>query len=152
MAKLFNSEFEVSLRALLLLAECKARGMSVDRLAAYDFIAIYGRYFGISEVNLHGENSFSFGELASRRTLMQNALKELVLEGLAYVSKSKNGFLYFISPKGISLCKNMNTDYAETYRQLVKKAVAKYDNQSEVQILNAINRKSTETLRRRSDG
>ena len=58
MGTVFNSTFEVSLRLLLLLSESGDKGLSIDRIATYEFITIYSRYFGLSDKVLHGENEF----------------------------------------------------------------------------------------------
>lgn len=85
MTKLFNSTFEVSLRALLLLSQTADVNMTIDRIVAYDFISLYSRHFDLAEINLHGDNEYGFSELSARITVMQAALKELVLDGLAKI-------------------------------------------------------------------
>lgn len=87
MTKLFNSTFEVSLRALLLLSQTTDVNMTIDRLVAYDFISLYSRNFDLGDINLHGDNEYGFSELSARRTVMQEALKELVLDGLTKSTK-----------------------------------------------------------------
>ena len=54
MKTVFNSTFEISLRILLLLSESEDAGLSIDRIAAYDFITIYSKYFDLSDRVLHG--------------------------------------------------------------------------------------------------
>ena len=59
MTRLFNTPFELSLRSALLLSVVERKDMTLDRIAAYDFIAIYGSYFDLTENNLHGLNDYS---------------------------------------------------------------------------------------------
>lgn len=148
MTKLFNSTFEVSLRALLLLSQTADVNMTIDRLVAYDFISLYGRHFDLAEVNLHGDNEYGFSELSARRAVMQAALKELVLDGLARATRRKDGFCYEITEIGTAFCKRQTTDYAKTYRQLANATHQKYKEMTEVEVMAVINQKATIALRR----
>lgn len=148
MMKLFNSTFEVSLRALLLLSVTDGENMTLDRIAAYDFIAIYSRYFGLADTNLHGDNDYGFSELSTRRAVLQEALKTLVLDGLVKATRRSEGFCYEIGETGRKFCRGQKTKYANTYRQLVKTTHKKYETISEVELMTVISRKSTEALRR----
>ena len=122
--------------------------MTVDRISAYDFITIYGRYFGLSDTSLHGDNNFGFSEFAARRKLIQDALKSLVLDGMISVLRKDDGFRYSINASGKKLCRNLTTEYATAYGFLAKKVMEKYDSMSEVEILNRISKESTKALRR----
>ena len=148
MAKLFNSAFEISLRIMLLLSASGAQGMTIDRISAYDFIAIYSRFFGLSETSLHGNNDFGFSEFATRRNLIQNALKSMVLDGMVYVLRKDDGFHYSININGKALCSNLTVEYATAYSVLAKKVMEKYDPMNEVELLSVINKESTKALRR----
>lgn len=97
MNKIFNTTFESSLRILLLLSVSEDEQMTLDRIADYDFITIYSKYFGISNMALHGENEFGLSEFAARRGMMQITMKSLVLDGLVSVKRRQNGFQYSIS-------------------------------------------------------
>jgi len=148
MAKLFNSAFEISLRIILLLSASGAAGMTIDRILAYDFIAIYSRFFGLSDTSLHGNNDFGFSEFATRRNLIQNALKSLILDGMVNVLRKDDGFHYSINKNGKALCSNLTVEYAIVYSILAKKVMEKYDPMSEVEVLSVINKESTKALRR----
>lgn len=148
MDKLFNSTFEVSLRAILLLAALDNNGMTVDRLAAYDFMTVYSKYFGLSDMLLHGENEFGLSEIASRRKVMQTAIKELVLEGQVKVVRREDGFGYAIADSGRALANSLSTEYAVKYKQLVKITIQNYEATSEVKIMDMISAVSSKALRR----
>lgn len=148
MTKLFNSTFEVSLRALLLLSQTADVNMTIDRIVAYDFISLYSRHFDLAEVNLHGDNEYGFSELSARRTVMQAALKELVLDGLARASRRKDGFCYEITETGVAFCQKQTTDYANTYRRLASATHKKFKTMTEVEIMAIISQKATHALRR----
>ena len=148
MTKLFNSTFEVSLRALLLLSQTADVNMTIDRIVAYDFISLYSRHFDLADINLHGDNEYGFSELSARRTVMQAALKELVLDGLVKAIRGKNGFCYEITDAGAAFCKKQTTDYANTFRQLAKTTHNKFSKLTEVEIMAVISQKATYALRR----
>ena len=48
----FNTEFEISLRILLLLS--LENGISANRISAIDFISTYGKDFNVSKSDLNG--------------------------------------------------------------------------------------------------
>ena len=148
MTKLFNSTFEVSLRALLLLSQTADVNITIDRIVAYDFISLYSRHFDLAEINLHGDNEYGFSELSARRTVMQAALKELVLDGLAKAIRRKDGFCYEITDTGAAFCQKQTTDYAKTYCRLASATHKKFKTMTEVEIMTIISQKATHALRR----
>ena len=75
--------------------------MTLDRIVAYDFIAIYGRHFGIADANLHGDNDYGFSELSTRRAVLQDSLKALVLDGLVRATRQSEGFCYKMMKQAI---------------------------------------------------
>ncbi len=144
MQKIFNSRFENSLRIILLL---DAFGMpqNVDMLYAADFMAVYGKTFGISDEDLNGDNQYKFSEFASRRAVVQNALKELVLDGLAKPYHVRNGIVFQITPEGKDFCQSLDSDYAQEYSMTAKKAVELVNGKSERTVIAAINKMSAQS-------
>lgn len=121
--RVFNSRHEISYRILLLLSVCQESKLSIDRIAALDFIAIYGVDFGVSEKNLHGMNSFRFSEYAGRRHLIHDGIKALVVSGYVQFYPHRQGFLYGISEEGLSFCRRLCDDYAKTYIANASRAI-----------------------------
>lgn len=148
MNNIFNSPFEISLRVLLILTEYEGNYLSSDMLAATDFITVYGAAFGVSETNLHGDSLFKFSEFATRRELVGQAVKILVIKGLITVSCSKNGFNYAITQNGADYCNSLKSDYANTYREMVNKSRKYIIDSSEQDILNMINKHSIRSLKK----
>lgn len=148
MNKIFNTTFESSLRILLLLSVSEDEQMTLDRIANYDFITIYSKYFGISDMALYGENEFGFSEFAARRGMMQSTMKSLVLDGLVSVKRRQNGFQYSISVVGKTVAGKMKSEYANNYKMLALKTVEHFKGQSEQKIMKTISNTSTEFLRR----
>lgn len=138
MNEIFNTPFEVSLRILIVLNVTDAR-LSVDRISALDFITIYGKDFGVSEYNLHGDNDYRFSEYASKREIVSQALKNLVLMGYILPHCNKSGFTYSISKSGISFCKSLNDEYAENYSIIAKKTHTIFSSYSDRKIIYTIN-------------
>lgn len=138
MKDIFNTMFEVSLRILIVLNVTQSR-LSIDRISALDFIAIYGKDFGVSEYNLHGDNNYRFSEYASKRNIISESLKNLVLRGYILPHCNKSGFTYSISKNGIIFCKSLNDDYAENYTAFVQKAHNMFASYSDRKLIYTIN-------------
>lgn len=145
--KLFNTPFELSLHVVLLL-DVVDTGLTLDRIAAYDFIAIYCEDFGVADRSLNGENGFAFSELPARRNLTKTAIKGLVVDGLVVATDDETGILYSVSESGRKMSEGFQSEYAERYKELMRFVVEKYGNYSDVQLFNEINRQSTKSLRR----
>ena len=145
--KLFNTPFELSLHVVLLL-DVADTGLTLDRIAAYDFIAIYCEDFGVADRSLNGENGFAFSELSARRNLTKTAIKDLVVDGLVVATDYETGILYSVSDSGRKMSEGFQSEYAERYKELMQLVVEKYGNYSDVQLFNEINRQSTKSLRR----
>ena len=145
--KLFNTPFELSLHVVLLL-DVADIGLTLDRIASYDFIAIYCEDFGVADRSLNGENGFAFSELSARRNLTKTAIKDLVVDGLVVASDDETGILYSVSESGRKMSEGFQSEYAERYKELMRLVVEKYGNYSDVQLFNEINKQSTKSLRR----
>lgn len=148
MTNVFNTTFELSLRVLLALESSVNRPQTVDMITAIDFITVYGKDFGISDENLHGNNPYRFCELAVRRDLITGALKSLVLDELASVQASKNGFVYSINDKGKTFCNELRCTYAKEYRDAVAKVQAFISLNKQEDILKLIKQHSLLSLQR----
>lgn len=146
--KVFNTTFEISMRLLLVLSLTKKRGLTLDNLATADFITNYSKEFGLSDNNLHGDNEFSFSEFSTRRSLAQDAIKQLVLEGMIEVSYSTDGFRYSISERGQAFSNTLTSDYTTEYRLYAKKAIVYMNSKTEKELLNLISREASKSLRK----
>ncbi len=138
MSEIFNSSLEISLRMLIILNTVQSR-LSVDRIAALDFISIYGKDFGVSEYNLHGDNDYRFSEYTSKREIVSQALKELVLRGYIIPHCNKSGFNYSISRSGTMFCESLNDKYAEDFTDIVKKTNSLFLEYSDRKLIRSIN-------------
>lgn len=149
MNSVFNTPFEISLRTLLTLEVAREQWKTADMIAAADFITVYGKVFGISETNLHGDNDFKFSEFALRRELVKKSVRLLVKKGLINVIYTDNGFSYSIAQKGLDYCARLTNDYAMKYRYFAKLAQNYIADRTEMEILAHINRHAVSSLQRR---
>ena len=146
MNNIFNTSFEVSLRILIILNTVQTR-LSIDRITALDFMAIYGKDFGVSEYNLHGDNDYRFSEYTSKREIVSQAIKELVLRGYITPHCNKSGFNYSISKEGVAFCESLNDKYAEDFIEIVKKAKVLFLDYSDRKLIHCINKYAIAMLR-----
>lgn len=145
-AKLFNSTFEMELRILLLLLESNGGQFTIDRIVAFDFITCYSADFSLPYENLHGENSYKFGEMSNRRLLVQEAVKELVTKGFITVLMDK-GYYFSISDQGKTYAKKLKSAYAKEYKTIAKAVTKKYRKDSDEGILAEIQSHSIRSLK-----
>ncbi len=141
MKRLFNSTKEVKLRVLLLLDETTIYPLNEDMILAMDFIVVYGKDFGLSNTNLHGDNSYKYSELASRKEMIKQSIKELFLDGLIGLDTSK-GYRFYINDAGSSYISDIDNDYSDEYRQNVISFCKKYGNYSAGKLLKMIQENS----------
>ena len=144
MTRLFNTSFEVSMRILLALLMSPKKQMSLDMITAIDFLTIYSSDFDISDYNLHGENIFSFSEFTSKRKVISESIKELVLKDLVTVIQSEQGFQYKLNNRGKNLCDTFTSDYASEYIGFAQEVWDFVNEKSEVEIINYINNKAAQ--------
>lgn len=133
MIDVFNSTFEISLRMLLVLKSVRTE-LSIDKILSFDYLTTYGKEFGISSNNLHGENNYRFSELAAKRNIMNVAVKDLVLKGYVIPCYSKKGFLYKISDAGTAFCDSLNDVYATEYLTNISNVIERFSNYTDIQL------------------
>ena len=137
---LFNSPFEMSLRILIMLDEFGDK-CTEDKILTFDFMACYSTEFEVKDVNLHGNNALKFAELVSRRQLVSEAIKDLVLKGLV-LAEAGEIFLYSVTDSGKNCIHKLESPYALEYRNIVNIIKYRYADKSDVELLNLIQRKS----------
>ncbi len=138
---LFNSTFEMELRVAMLLCVGEVHPFSLERILAMDFIACYAKSFGFSNSNLHGDNSFMYGELSSRRGLIKEAIGPLVYRGIVEAKVAK-GYLYQITDIGKEYILSLESEYAKEYRTIAETVINELDNYSDEELMRIIQFKS----------
>lgn len=141
MTELFNTPFETSLRVLLTL-RVFGENMTLDKIAAADFMTIYARDFSIATYNLNGNNGLSFSEAALKRARVGKAIKRLVLDRLVSAIQNRSGFTYEITAQGAQVCDELTSDYTDEYIALSQAVYNYLDGKSEITILAEINKRA----------
>ena len=142
MTQIFNTNFEVSRRLLLLLSAFD-RDLDIDVISILDLIVTYSKNYDLGDENLHGDNKLSFSEITARRQLTSHAIKDLVFKNLIDVIVSPNGFIYKINKNGIALCDSMTSIYSVEYLREAKKLNEKLGNKTNQEIINYANKYNT---------
>ena len=60
--KIFNTNFEVAMRILMLLNAFK-EGLDEERILFFDFFTMYAKNYGFGNENINGESSYMINEL-----------------------------------------------------------------------------------------
>jgi len=129
MMQVFNTNFEVSMRLLLLLNNSNVP-LDEEKMLYLDYFTIYGKNYGLANENLNGDGLFMINSFSSQIKLIKDSIKELVLQDLINVENSNQGFLYSINNDGKEICRKMNSDYSNEYKCISKSVLEKYKNKS----------------------
>ena len=140
--KIFNTPFENMLR-ILLLTETVNKPMNIDRMAALDFICIFGKKCRVLDKNLHGDNEFGFSEFTTKRERITEAAKLAVKNNFLMVENTKDGFAYSINARGKQVNKGLQSPYARAYVIGAKIVNSRFSTYSDEEILEYISDLST---------
>ena len=140
--KIFNTPFENMLR-ILLLTETVNKPMNIDRMAALDFICIFGKKCRVLDKNLHGDNEFGFAEFTTKRERITEAAKLAVKNNFLMVENTKDGFAYSINARGKQVNKGLQSPYARAYVIGAKIVNSRFSAYSDEEILEYISDLST---------
>ena len=143
-SKVFNTTFENMLR-LLLLVDTLNVPANVDRLAALDFICIYGKKCKVLDKNLHGDNEFGFAEFANKREKITEAVKLSVRNDFISVQHTEQGFLYSINDRGRQVVQGVQSPYARSYVVVAKIVCRRFSNCTDEGVLQYISDRATES-------
>ncbi|MFA7118915.1 MAG: ABC-three component system middle component 2 [Sphaerochaetaceae bacterium] len=146
MTKVFNSPLEVSIRLMLLLS-LSSEPMTIDRIAAFDFMALFSKQVGLSEKNIQGDNEFCFSEYASRRPIIVQAIKDLVLYGLIDVKVDNNGYSYQATPEGRQRVAFLKSEYAVSYQEQIVCISNAFQGKTDLAVNKFVNEKAIKEMR-----
>lgn len=144
--KLFNTSFEMAMRILLLTSCLPEMCFSRTRLVVLDFMSCYAKNFDLLSRNLHGDNDFMYAEMASRQSLVVEAIKKLVRQEILEVRIDK-GYFYKITNYGIQLSSKFSSTYAKEYCTAAALALQKYGYKSDEKLLNIIHTRSIKNIK-----
>lgn len=142
-SEVFNTTFENMLR-LLLLIDTLDTPANVDRLAALDFICIYGKKCKVMDKNLHGDNEFGFAEFANKREKITEAVNLSVRNDFIKVEHTENGLLYSINNRGRQVVQALQSPYARSYVVGAKIVCRRFLGYTDEGILQFISDRATE--------
>ena len=131
---ILNTAAEARYRLLLLLSVLPKADYSHMWLSCLDFITIYGPAFGVSDVNLHGNNRMKFTEYATRGIEVNQGIRTLAMSGWVTVTAGKTCFTYRITESGQAFADDLQSSYAKIYRLQASLAFSKYGKQSAAEL------------------
>jgi len=143
-SKVFNTTFENMLR-LLLLMDTLNEPVNVDRLAALDFICIYGKKCKVLDKNLHGDNEFGFAEFANKREKITEAVKLSVRKDFIDVEYTNQGFMYRINDRGRKVVQGVRSPYSKAYIIGAKIVCRRFSSYTDASVLQYISDRATES-------
>ena len=143
--KAISSTFEMALRILLLLSRVRSHTLNIMQICEIDFIAVYAADFGLLDENLHGYGEYRFSEFLARKSVVWEAVKDLVIERLLDFKLSKKGYLFKINTVGLNFADGITAPYAEEYRLAVETVINAYK-LSESRMLKEINQYTLRSL------
>ena len=126
-----NSEFEESLRILLILYNQRDIEINCTKIIALDILTIYGENYCVSENNLNGNNPYSYLEYLNRQLDGEKEIKKLILLGLVKINYSSKGYTYSITQKGIRYVDSLESQYVQEYLEINTNVIEKYNNLSD---------------------
>lgn len=129
---------------ILLFADVIGIPMNVDRLAALDFICIFGKKCCVLDKNLHGDNEFGFSEFTTKRERITEALKIAVKNDFLKVDNTEDGFVYSINDRGKEIVKGLQSPYVRSYVVGARIVCSRFSAYSDEGILQYISDLSTE--------
>lgn len=114
-SSVFNSVYETSMRLVLLLFAFDAP-LSSEELFVFDFVATYGKEFGLTDVSLNGDSEFTLSKATLRRKRVVEAVSYLVRNGYITLIAEENKTKYELTERGDEFYKKISqTGYSEKY-------------------------------------
>ena len=138
--------FELSLRVLLMLNEAFPLQLDARQIAAVDFISVYAADFGLMDENLHGNNNYRYSEYLARKPLVDEALRNLVLDGCVQMLPTSAGYCYSILEAGKEKCEKMTSSYAGEYALAVGAVISRYKYANMDAMIKAINNATIQSM------
>lgn len=114
-SSVFNSIYETSMRLILLLFTFDTP-LSSEELFVFDFVATYGKEFGLTDVSLNGDSEFTLSKATLRRKRVMESISYLVRNGYITLIAEENETKYELTERGNEFYKKIfQTGYSEKY-------------------------------------
>lgn len=90
--------------------------LSSEELFVFDFVATYGKEFGLTDVSLNGDSEFTLSKATLRRKRVMEAISYLVRNGYITLIAEENETKYELTERGNEFYKKISqTGYSEKY-------------------------------------
>lgn len=90
--------------------------LSSEELFVFDFVATYGKEFGLTDVSLNGDSEFTLSKATLRRKRVMEAVSYLVRNGYITLIAEENKTKYELTERGNEFYKKISqTGYSEKY-------------------------------------
>lgn len=90
--------------------------LSSEELFVFDFVATYGKEFGLTDVSLNGDSEFTLSKATLRRKRVMEAVSYLVRNGYITLIAEQNETKYELTERGNEFYKKISqTGYSEKY-------------------------------------
>ena len=114
-SSVFNSIYETSMRLILLLFAFDAP-LSSEELFVFDFVATYGKEFGLTDVSLNGDSEFTLSKATLRRKRVMESISYLVRNSYITLIAEENETKYELTERGKEFYKKISqSGYSEKY-------------------------------------
>ena len=103
------------MRLILLLFAFDAP-LSPEELFVFDFVATYGKEFGLTDVSLNGDSEFTLSKATLRRKRVMGSISYLVRNGYITLIAEENETKYELTERGNEFYKKISQmGYSEKY-------------------------------------
>lgn len=90
--------------------------LSPEELFVFDFVATYGKEFGLTDVSLNGDSEFTLSKATLRRKRVMESISYLVRNGYITLIAEENETKYELAERGNEFYKKISqTGYSEKY-------------------------------------
>lgn len=132
-----DTSFEAGLRALIYLF-VMGEAADAERLGTIDTLTIKAETFSLGAEDLNGPHRLASGELHTRTSLMDTALRDLALRNLTTYLPDSSPAAFSISPSGESLVNRLHSAYAADFFAIAQEVMDRVDDASTTQLTKLI--------------
>lgn len=119
--KILNSTFEIALRVLAILSTCKSK-MSVERLSAYSYFALYLSDLNKDETSLHPEIPYRNSSYINGKDVVLSAIELLMSKGVVSCDFSKRSIKFSVTELGAAVYERIEGSYKMSLETNILKA------------------------------
>ena len=138
--KIFNTEFENSLRIILLLSYLD-EPVSFFRIKLLDFLCLHGKELLNLPMSLNGTTEFLKNEYDSKDEVLKESIKHLVLDGMIIPKLEEKNFTYQVTEVGRQIASRLlASEYGFNYAGVVNVAVDRFKSYTDNELETYVNK------------